>query len=108
MGSVEKRLKALEKSWNESARDEEYERDQRIRRTLTRRIVAEHARLRESGEGGDLVEKACLAVAHDQHDVLGAENCDYIGREWAETMRGWSKLDWGIATGSLGPPPGWE
>ena len=108
MGSVDKHLRAMERSWNELARDEEYERDLRIRRTITRLVVAEHARLRAAGESGDLIEKACLGVAHDQYDHLGEEHREYIGRGWAATMRGWSKLDWGIATGTLGPPPRWE
>jgi hypothetical protein len=108
MGSLDKRLAGLEASWNALARDEE-ERHRRIRRTLTRLIVAEHTRLRRSGEGipGDLVEKACLAVAHDQYDHLGHEHRDELGRGWAEEMRGWSKLDWATTTGDLSPPPGW-
>jgi hypothetical protein len=50
MGSVDKRLRALERSWNELARDEQEEGDLRIRRFLARSIVAEHARLRERAE----------------------------------------------------------
>ena len=61
MGSLKKRLSDLEVSWDELARDEEEERRLSTRRFLTRRIVAEHARLTASGESGDLVEKACLA-----------------------------------------------
>jgi hypothetical protein len=52
------------------------------------------------------VEKACLAVAHDQYDHLGPEHRGELGRGWAEEMRGWSKLDW-ATTGDLAPPPGW-
>jgi hypothetical protein len=107
VGSLEKRISDLEESRGELARDEGEERDLSARRTITRRIVAEHARLRAAGEGGDLVEKASLAVAHDQYEDLGPENCDYIGCSWAEHMRGWSPLEWGVATGNLGPPPGW-
>jgi hypothetical protein len=108
MGSVEKRLKALEEGWNNRARDEEEEREQRILRTITRLVVAEHARLRKSGESGDLIEKACLTVAFDQYDHLGEEQREYIGRGWAENMRGWGPIDWGIATGKLSPPEGWR
>ena len=107
MGSMKKRLKALEGSWNALARDAEEERNLRIRRHLTRLTVAEHARLRAAGESGDLVEKACLAVAHDQYEDLGPENCDYIGRAWAEEMRDWSPFDWGVVSGKLSAPPGW-
>ena len=108
MGSVDKRLQALERSWNELAKDEDEEREQRIMRTITRLIVAEHARLRKSGESGDLIEKAALSVAFDQYDHLGEEQREYIGRGWAENMRGWGPIDWGIATGSLHPPEGWR
>jgi hypothetical protein len=108
VGSVDKRLQALERSWNELAKDEDEEREQRIMRTITRLIVAEHARLRKSGESGDLIEKAALSVAFDQYDHLGEEHREYIGRGWAENMRGWGPIDWGIATGNLRPPPGWE
>jgi hypothetical protein len=74
---LKKRLSDLEVSWDGLARDEEEERRLSTRSFLTTRIVAEHAWLRASG---DLVEKACLAVAHDQHDILGPEHCDNIGR----------------------------
>ena len=107
MGSLDKRIEALEGNWNGLARDAEEDRDLSVRRTLTRLVVAEHARLRASGEGGDLVQKACLAVAHEQYEDLGPENCDHIGRSWAETMRCYSAIDWGITTGRLSPPPGW-
>jgi hypothetical protein len=104
--SLHRRLGRLEGRIGGEAAEEE--RHQRIRRTLTRLIVAEHARIRASGEGnpGDLEEKACLAVAHDQYDHLGPEHRDELGRGWAEEMRGWSKLDWATTIGHLGPPPG--
>ena len=88
----------------------EDEGDLRVRRTITRLVIAEHARLAKlaSGEGGDLIEKACLAVTFDQYDVLGEEHREYIGRSWAEHMREWGPIDWGIATGNLSPPPGWK
>jgi hypothetical protein len=107
VGSLDKRLEALEESWDKLARDEEEEREQRIMRTITRLVVAEHARLRRGGESGDLIEKACLTVAYDQYDHLGEEHREYIGRGWAEHMRGWKPIDWGIATGKLTPPEGW-
>ena len=107
MGSLDKRLVALESSWNALASEAEEERNLRVRRTLTRLIVAEHARLRAAGEEGDLVEKACLAVAHDQYDHLGEEHREYLGRALAEEMRDWSPFDWGVVSGKLSAPPGW-
>jgi hypothetical protein len=107
MGSIKKRLEALTQSWNGLAAHEEHERNLRIRRTLARLVVAEHARLRKSGEGGDLVEKACLAVAHDQYDHLGEEHRETVGLAWAAEMADWGPLEWGVATGKLGAPPGW-
>ncbi len=110
MGSLKKRLADLEVSCDERVAGEEYERDLRVRRTITRLVIAEHARIAKlaSGEGGDLVEKACLAVAFDQYEDLGEEHREYIGRGWAEQMRDWSGIDWGVTTGKLSPPPGWE
>ena len=107
MGSLERRLSHLEGLLSGACVSEDEEREQRIMRTITRLVVAEHARIRKRGESGDLIEKACLAVAYDQYDHLGEEHREYIGRGWAENMRGWGPIDWGIATGKLTPPEGW-
>lgn len=109
MGSIKKRLEALTQSWNETAAREEEERELRIQRTITRLIVAEYARLRAdfASDAPKLIELACLNVAHDQYDHLAAGHRESIGLSWAETIRGYTALEWGITTGSLRPPPGW-
>jgi len=104
MGSIDGRLSRLEGRL--SGIDAETEADEKLRRerAIVRMILDEFARLKASGQMGDLLERAVHNVTAAQYADLGKENYGYIAEGWIETLREWTRLDWMVKAGRNGPP----
>ena|ERR671911_2589722 len=104
MGGLDSRIRKLEGRMADTVRDRQEDERLELERAIVRRILDEFARLKASGETGDLLEQAVRGVVEDQYSDLGQESRQYIADGWTETIRSWTRLDWLVTAGREGPP----
>jgi len=128
MGSLERRLEALEGRTRDILSEREDDEKLGRQRAITRMILDEFARLKASRavhyRGGvpiepedipgkilgpeyttdDMMELAIRRVVPEQYADLSEESRQYIADGWNETIRSWTRLDWMVSAGREGPP----
>jgi hypothetical protein len=104
VGGLESRISRLEGRMPDTVRDRQEDERLERERTITRMILDEFARLKASGETGDLLERSVRGVVEDQYSDLDQESRQYIADGWIETLRVWTRLDWMAKAGQPGAP----
>jgi hypothetical protein len=97
VGSLEKRIEALEGHAGSALSEQEDTEQQERQRRITRMILDEFAHDHD-------LDEAVRRVVEDQYEDLGPESRRYIANGWIETIHSWTRVDWMISAGREGPP----